>query len=111
MVKNTTRNKVLVRDYTSVNSVLGKTLGLMFKSKTDKGMLFNFNIENIHHIHTFFMRFSIDILFLDSSKIVTKIYKNAKPWRIHIHGKGKHVLELPSGKSFNTQIGDKISFK
>ena len=112
MIKNISKNKALISKSKVVNSFFGKALGLMFKDEVDYSIVFNFYIENnTHYIHTYFMKFSIDILFLDSNCKVTKIYKNVKPWRYDIYGKGKYIIEFPAGKSFNTQIGDKISFK
>ena len=57
------------------------------------------------------MKEPIDILFLDSTNKVLNVMKSVKPWRFDISGEGKYIIELPAGKSFNTQIGDKISFK
>ncbi len=111
MIRNISKNKVLAERVKFAKGLFRQTFGLMFKSKIDYGLLFNFNIENKHYFHTCFMRFPIDILFLDSKKRVLKVMKNVKPWGFNICGKGKYVIELPAGKSFNTQIGDKISFK
>ena len=112
MIKNTSKNKVLSSKARYVKSLFSKALGLMFKDKVDYGLVFNFYIENNkHHLHTYFMKFNIDVLFLDSNNKVIKIYKNVKPWRSDIYGEGKHIIELQAGKSFNTQMGDKISFK
>ena len=33
-------------------------------------------------IHTFFMRFTIDVLYVDQSLKVTCIHRNIKPWRL-----------------------------
>ena len=111
MIKNTSKNKVLSSKAKYAKSLFSKALGLMFKDEGDYGLVFNFYIENNKSVHTYFMKFPIDILFLDSNNKVTKIYKNVKPWRSNVFGKGKYVIELPAGKSFNTQIGDVIRFK
>ncbi len=110
MIRNTSRNRIIVAEFIRADSLFRKALGLMFVSKS-KSMLFNFNIENNRSFHTMFMRFNLDFLFLDSKKRVVKIVKDAKPWRLNISGIAKYVIELPSGKSLNTQIGDVISFK
>ena len=95
-----------------IKSFFGKALGLMFKEKVDYGIVFMFYMENnTHHLHTCFMRFAVDILFLDSKFKVLKIIRNIKPWKLDIKGKGKYIVELPAGKSLNTKVGDKISFK
>lgn len=47
-------------------------------------------------IHTFFMRFPIDIVLLDKENNILKIERNKKPWRIYFF-KCYSVLEVPSG--------------
>jgi hypothetical protein len=114
MIKNITKNKVLAKEAVFVKSIFFHTFGLMFKSKIefkDKGMIFIFNIERNIAFHTFFMKFPIDILFLDATRRVRSIVRNVKPWNFWISGKGKYVIELPAGNSFNTTAGDRISFK
>ncbi|RBW70409.1 DUF192 domain-containing protein [Bacillus taeanensis] len=65
-------------------------------------------------IHMFFMRFSIDVVFLDKSSRVVKVILALKPWRIKHGGKKAYsVLELPVGtiEKYNIVIGDKIELK
>jgi uncharacterized protein len=111
MIINKTKNKVLINDTKFANSFLEKSVGLMFKRKIDYGLVFLFNIEKKLSFHTLFMNFPIDFLFLDKNHQVLKIVKNVKPWNFHISGKAKYVIELSAGKSSNTSVGDRISFK
>lgn len=111
MIKNISKKKVLIKNAKFTKNTFSQGFGLMFKKKINYGLVFNFNIENIKSIHTCFMRFPIDLLFLNSNMNVTKVVRYAKPWTFSITGRGKYVIELPAGKSFNTAIGDKISFK
>ncbi len=63
-------------------------------------------------IHTYFMRFNLDLIFLDSSLRVTRYRKNVKPFQIVHGGKGAHsVVEVESGwlKSGAAAIGDKLN--
>lgn len=110
MIRNITKNKILAKNCIIKNSLFSKFIGLMFKKK-QASAVFNFYIENNHYIHTLFMNYSIDILFLDKNKIVAKIIRSARPWRLSISGNGKYIVELPAGKAMNTEKGDKISFK
>ncbi|MGR3765927.1 DUF192 domain-containing protein [Rossellomorea sp. NS-SX7] len=49
-------------------------------------------------IHMFFMKFSIDVVFLDDQKRIIKLVTNLKPWNMLMPVKNAHsVLELPSG--------------
>ena len=49
-------------------------------------------------IHTWFMRFSIDVLFLDRGLKVLKVLEDFRPWRLSpLVPSGHSVLELPAG--------------
>jgi len=62
-------------------------------------------------MHMFFMRFPIDIVFLDRSGKVLKINHNLRPWRVSSLVFGAHqALELVAGSAAQsgTQSGDQI---
>ena len=70
-------------------------------------------LENCKIIHSFFMHFSFDAIFLDADFKVIGLYSNFKPFRISkFHKKAKYVLELPkdSIKKFKINIRDKFDF-
>ncbi len=49
-------------------------------------------------IHTFFMKFSIDVLFLDKKLKVVRVIEDLKPWRVSPWVLRAHsVLELAGG--------------
>ena len=48
-------------------------------------------------IHTFFMRFPIDVLFMARSGQVLKLAQALGPWRIAIGWRAAAVIELPAG--------------
>jgi uncharacterized membrane protein (UPF0127 family) len=49
-------------------------------------------------IHTFFMRFNLDLIFLDRSQRVVRIVREIRPNRIASGGAGAHsVIEMESG--------------
>jgi uncharacterized protein len=50
-------------------------------------------------VHTAFMRFSIDAVFLDREGRVLKIARNLRPWKTAGGRKAKAVLELPAGEA------------
>src|SRR5918999_2843128 len=50
-------------------------------------------------IHTWFMRFSIDAVFLDRDWRVVAISDDVRPWRARSRRGAKAVLELPAGES------------
>lgn len=59
-------------------------------------------------IHTFFMRFPIDLVFLDKSMKVIRVVEALKPWRMAFCGRAYITLELPARKSsqISLRIGD-----
>ena len=50
-------------------------------------------------IHTWFMRFSIDAVFLDGDLRVLDVRHDVRPWRTALRRGAKSVLELPSGEA------------
>jgi hypothetical protein len=64
-----------------------------------------------HGVHTFAMRFPIDVLYLDQEKIVIHMEDGLKPWRVAaIRARASSVLELPGGTIHQTQtaLGDQV---
>jgi uncharacterized protein len=50
-------------------------------------------------VHTAFMRFPIDAVFLDPDLRVLKIAADLRPWRTAARRRAHAVLELPAGES------------
>ena len=63
-------------------------------------------------IHTFGMRFPIDLVYLDRHLRVVKVCSNLPPRRLSACLSARSVLELASGtvQATSTQPGDAISF-
>jgi hypothetical protein len=59
-------------------------------------------------IHMFFMKFAIDVVFLDRQRRVVKTVANLRPWRLAMSLRGHSVLELPVGaiQESGTKPGD-----
>ena len=64
-------------------------------------------------IHTFFMRFPIDVLFLDKQGRVVRVVEKMPPWRISPWVISAHsVLELCGGAlEGSVDVGDKIEIR
>lgn len=63
-------------------------------------------------IHTFFMGFAIDAVFLDAEGRVVKLFPALPPWSWAQMAGAHSVLELPAGRiqSSGTDVGDAIAF-
>jgi uncharacterized protein len=68
-------------------------------------------IPKAMQIHTFFMKFPIDIIFLDKNKKVIFLYHNFPSYKLtKIFFRAKYVLELHAGiiQEKDVQINDEI---
>lgn len=64
-------------------------------------------------VHSFFMKFTIDVLYLDRKHRVRKVRPEMVPWRISGCITAHSVLELPAGtiERTGTQAGDQLEIK
>lgn len=93
--------------YTVYKTILGHTLGLMFSRK--KTAVFEFHCEKKVSLHTFFVFFTITVLFLNADKKIVE-QTIMKPFSFYApKNKAKYIIELP----FETRrkIGEKVRFK
>jgi hypothetical protein len=70
-----------------------RSRGLMFRGSMDESEALMF--YHTPSIHMFFMRFPIDVVFLDKNMLVIKVYKRLKPWRFACCFRSFLTLELP----------------
>ena len=68
-------------------------------------------IEPTWSVHTWFMRFPIDVVFLDRDLTVLKIRKHMPPWRTAARFRARSVLELAAGECdrLRLEIGDRLA--
>ena len=64
-------------------------------------------------VHTFFMRFPIDVVFVCRSGRVVKVCANLRPWRISVAWRAFAAIELPAGAAAasGTQRGDLLQIE
>jgi uncharacterized membrane protein (UPF0127 family) len=76
---------------------LRRMKGLLGRSTlaTDEGLL----LRPATSIHTLFMRFPIDAVFLDRDLVVRKVAGGVKPWRLVFARRARSVLELAAGEA------------
>lgn len=62
-------------------------------------------------IHTFFMKFSIDVLFVAKDGVVVKTRDGLRPWRMSAAWRAHAVIELPAGalQRSPVRVGDRVS--
>jgi hypothetical protein len=77
------------------DSMFSRMKGLMFSKGL--GEMDALLISPCNSIHTFFMRFNLDLVFIGKGKVV-KVIRNLPPWRMtRPYFRASQVLELEAG--------------
>ena len=102
------RDEIICKNAKTAITVKTRLLGLMFTADlpVNEGLL----LKPCNSIHTFFMKYNLDVIFLDSKFRVVKVIYNMKPWRISwMYFKANQVLEMKAGNlRSNIEIGEKF---
>lgn len=107
---NTSKNLVIVNNLERAESLFARLKGLLGRTSLacDSALW----IDECSSIHTFFMRFAIDVVFVDSSLKVKKVFTDIQPWRIILPVWGaRSVIEFAAGVTTKMQIksGDQLN--
>jgi len=87
-------------------TAFGRARGLLGRSglESGEGML----IDRAGSVHMFFMRFPIDVVFLDREREVVGVRHRLAPWRVAGARRAVAALELPAGaaSTAGVEVGD-----
>lgn len=94
-----------LKQFVTINKIvfartfLQQSIGLMFKRDIpyDYGIFFEFKKPKNIVVHTWFMRFNLDIMFFGENQKVIKIIKNMQPWKVVRVKNVKEFLEVKGG--------------
>jgi uncharacterized membrane protein (UPF0127 family) len=105
------KKKKLISNALFAESFVSRIKGLMGTKKlsSDNGLL----IPNCRQVHTFFMNYTIDIIFLDSKNKIIEI-QTLSPWKVsRWRRSAEKVLEVPKGfaKLNKLKKGDVLEVK
>jgi uncharacterized membrane protein (UPF0127 family) len=106
------RGTVLADRAVRARSFLARLRGLMGAATLPPGV--GLLLDGDNAIHTCFMRFPIDVVFLDDQARVLHLIHRLSPWRVsRIVWRARAVLELPSGTlaRTGTRVGDRLAFE
>lgn len=112
VVKNSTQNAVLATNARLTENIFSRFKGLLGKKSLpeEEGLI----IYPCKQIHSAFMRFPFDALFLDPDFYVLHVEKKIPPFRISpLVKKACIVIELPAGtvEKTGTELGDRLTFE
>lgn len=102
---------LIVADRVTVASRrLERAVGLLGRNHLEAGEALW--ITPCHGVHTWFMRFSIDVIAMDADGVIVDAVSTLKPWRMRLPRPGAYsVLELPAGTLQNAwaRVGHRIT--
>jgi uncharacterized membrane protein (UPF0127 family) len=106
---NRTRGTEIASQVRVAETFFARTKGLLgASSMAPRSTLW---IKRCNSIHTCFMRFAIDAVFVDRALKVKAVYRNLPPWRMTWPAWGANsVFELPAGtlKMTPIDVGDEL---
>lgn len=103
MIKNMEVSETIFNKVINANSFFKRLKGLMFTKELaeDSSII----IKPCGQIHTFFMNYNIDVLYLNKDDIILDIDENLVPWRVGKWVQGAvSVVELQGGKVKKSKI-------
>jgi uncharacterized membrane protein (UPF0127 family) len=109
---NQDRGKSLATDGRLANTFWLRLRGLLGKKSLSEGE--GLVLVGEKSIHTLFMKFPIDILYIDKDYRVIRVDENMVPYRLGpFVTKSAYVLEVPVGTiaATNTKVGDQLKFE
>ena len=108
-MRNETRSTVLGERITVADSSAARRTGLLKHQGLEPGE--GLWIVPSQSVHTFFMKFAIDLVYLDRRKRVRKVRHAVPAWRISGCLLAHSVLELPAGTAAGarTEAGDQLA--
>jgi uncharacterized membrane protein (UPF0127 family) len=109
---NVTRQVTLGTHVRVANSSIERGVGLLKDTELAEGH--GLWIIPCNSIHSFWMKFAFDAIFLDRYLKVVHLVREMKPWRISkIKFEANSVLELPAGAiaRSGTEFGDQLEIK
>ena len=98
------------------DTMLKQIIGLMFRKSVPESyaMVFTMRRDNREGIHMLFMRFPIDIAFLDKDKRIIDIRQNLKPWTglAFSHKPFRYAIEIPAGAAARAslKLGERLNW-
>lgn len=111
IVKNQSRGTLIGDKITEASTSTTRRKGLLGRAGLADGE--GLWIVPCESVHTFFMRFAIDLLYLSRDLQVKKVRHAVGPWRLSACLSAHSLIELPAGtlQRSGTQKGDRVVFE
>ncbi|MEO6920615.1 MAG: DUF192 domain-containing protein [Collimonas sp.] len=103
-------NQIIIARVTVGDSFLGRARGLMFTRTLAPDSAFL--LKECNSVHTFFMHFTIGVVYLSKDFIITSIVPEMARRRLSSDRFARHTLELHPATlaSLSLNVGDRLAF-
>lgn len=111
-VINPAREAVVGERVSVAQSMWARGRGLMWRAALEPGT--GLLIDPCSSIHTMWMRFPIDVLYVDRDDVVVRADAAMPPWRIGpLFTGARYVVEVPAGtiERSGTAVGDRLTYE
>lgn len=107
-LRNQRTNEVIAGRVRMADNPWTRLVGLLGKKSLPPGE--GLMIRPCSSVHTFFMRFNMDAIFIDRENRVLKVRHDMRPFRITGARKSKAVIELMGGalRDASIEVGDEL---
>jgi len=100
-------SRVVVKQVKIADGYWSRLIGMQFRARPPCG--FGMLLAPCSSIHTFFVRFALDLVMLDRSGCVLEVRRGVRPWRIVLPTHRTYaILEVPSGHDLDVAAGQSL---
>jgi uncharacterized protein len=91
-----------------------RVVGLMFRKGLDGALVFDMGGLTYDGIHMLFVRFPIDVVFLDGDRRIVDVKSHVRPWvgTAFPGARFRYAIELPAGvvDKFSLKVGEQLAW-
>ena len=104
---NLTRGRLVAGRVDRAFSLAGRMKGLLGRQALPPGQ--GLWLKPCRQVHTWFMRYPIDVVFLDAELKVVAVQRRMRPWRVSpLFMRARSALELAAGRAEGVEAGDRL---
>jgi uncharacterized membrane protein (UPF0127 family) len=109
-IVNASKGTIVAGQARKAETFWARLVGLMGRRRLEEGE--GLLLSPCSSVQTFFMRFPIDLIFVDREVRVVKVVPALRPFRLALGGRGaRDVLEVTAGTAArsDTAVGDRLA--
>ena len=108
LIKQSTQTSIC-KELIEARTLLKRLKGFMFDKKIDPSQ--GLWIKKCKSVHTCFMNFNIDLIFINKEKKIVGLVENLHPWKLSpFYWKADSVIEMPKNtiNKYQLEVGEQL---